>query len=302
MAFLSKLLKKFERVLDLLERSLEESLPDQPGSADLAQNLAFRWEARGSGGSLTPIPAPRLFDLDDLLGVELAIQSLDRNTRQFLADLPCNNVLLYGERGTGKSSAVRGLLSRYSDQGLRVIEVERQGLAHLPRIMEWLQGEKDHHFLIFCDDLSFGPAESGHRELKAALEGSLKPAEAHVMIVATSNRRHLVPETMAENREARLDDEGELHHGESLEEKLALSDRFGLVLGFYGFDQPVYLEIVARYFARAGFPEMDDLTREAALRWALARGNRSGRTARQFVDDVVGQRRLQSDSSAPGTS
>ena len=122
------------------------------------------------------------------------MQSLDRNTRQFLAQLPCNNVLLYGERGTGKSSALRGLLSRYGSQGLRVIEVERHQLAHLPRIMEWVRGEKDHHFLIFCDDLSFSPSESGHRELKAALEGSLQPAEANVMIVATSNRRHLVPD------------------------------------------------------------------------------------------------------------
>ena len=290
------LFRKFERVLDLLERALERGLPAEPGSADFAQHLAFRWEVRGSGGSLIPIPDPRLFDLDDLVGVDLAVQSLDRNTRQFLAQLPCNNVLLYGERGTGKSSALRGLLARYGSQGLRVIEVERHQLAHLPRIMEWVRGEKDHHFLIFCDDLSFSPSESGHRELKAALEGSLQPAEANVMIVATSNRRHLVPETMAENREARLDEEGELHLGESLEEKLALSDRFGLILGFHGFDQETYLAIVSRYLAAEGFSELDDLTREAALRWALARGTRSGRTARQFVDDVTGQRGLKGDA------
>ncbi|MCH2187775.1 ATP-binding protein [Myxococcota bacterium] len=293
---IANLIKKLERVLDLLERSLERGLPAEPGSTDFAEHLAFRWVSGSSGNRLVPIPDPRLFDLNDLVGVDVALQSLDRNARQFLAGLPFNNVLLYGERGTGKSSAVRGLLSRYSGQGLRVVELERQQLAQLPRVMEWLRGERKQHFLIFCDDLSFGPSESGHRELKAALEGSLQPAEAHVMIVATSNRRHLVPETMAENREARLDEEGELHLGESLEEKLALSDRFGLVLGFFGFDQETYLEIVTRYLARAGFAELDDLTREAALRWALARGNRSGRTAQQFVDDVVGQRGLQTGS------
>ena len=292
---MAKLLGKFERVLDLLARALERGLPAEPGSVDFKRHVAFRWEDRGSGGSLLPIPNPRLFDLDDLIGVDLSVQALDRNARQFLARLPYNNVLLYGERGTGKSSAVRGLLSRYHLKGLRVIEVERAQLAHLPRIMEWLRGEEDHHFIVFCDDLSFAPSESGHRELKAALEGSLQPAEANVMIVATSNRRHLVPETMAENREARLDEEGELHLGESLEEKLALSDRFGLLLAFYGFDQPTYLEIVARYLTAAGFPELDDATREEALRWALTRGNRSGRTARQFVDDVLGRRALQGE-------
>lgn len=299
---MSKILGKFERVLDLLGHALERGLPAEPGSADFQRHVAFRWEPRGSGGSLIPIPNPRLFDLDDLIGVDGAVQALDRNTRQFLARLPYNNVLLYGERGTGKSSAVRGLLSRYHSMGLRVIEVERQQLAHLPRIMEWLRGEEEYHFLVFCDDLSFAPSESGHRELKAALEGSLQPAEANVMIVATSNRRHLVPETMAENREARLDEEGELHLGESLEEKLALSDRFGLLLGFHGFDQKTYLEIVARCLAASGFPELDDSTREAALRWALTRGSRSGRTARQFVDDVLGQRGLQSDSVHSGRS
>ncbi len=285
--------QRAKRVLVLLEQLLESQLPADPGSADFERNIAFRWEPRGSGGHMLPISNPQLFNLDDLLGVEQAVEALDRNTRQFLAGWPFNNVLLYGERGTGKSSAARGLLARYGDQRLRVIEVERHQLSELPRIMEWLQNQKSYYFVIFCDDLSFGPGESGHRELKAALEGSLKPAESNVLILATSNRRHLLPQTMAENREARLDEDGELHLGESLEEKLALADRFGLVLGFFGFDQSLYLEIVSQYLSQAGIPELNELTREAALRWSLARGNRSGRTARQFVDDYVGQRRLQ---------
>ncbi|MEE3328962.1 MAG: ATP-binding protein [Myxococcota bacterium] len=293
MALIVGLLASLERVLAQLERLLGLWLPDEPAATDFGRNIAFRWEARALGGVLVPIAEPRLFDLDDLVGVEASVQSLDRNTRQFMAGMPFNNVLLYGERGTGKSSAVRGLLARHSHRGLRMIEVDRKQLTDLPRLMEWLRGRDEYHFLIACDDLSFGPGESGHRELKTALEGSLQPAAAHVMIVATSNRRHLIPEFMAENREAGLDEEGELHLGESLDEKLALADRFGLVLGFFGFDQKTYLEIVSRYLTRAGFSELDDLTREAALRWALIRGNRSGRTARQFVDDLVGQRQLQ---------
>ncbi|MDH4017535.1 MAG: ATP-binding protein, partial [Actinomycetota bacterium] len=210
----------------------------------------------------------------------------------FLAGLPFNDVLLFGERGTGKSSSVRGVLARYGDRGLRVVEVDRRDLVHLPRILRALRAGDEHHFIVFCDDLSFGPGESGYRELKAALEGSLEAPASNVCIVATSNRRHLVPESMAENREARVDAEGELHLGEALEEKLALVDRFGLRLGFYNFDQTTYLEIVSHYLAQAGFDELDEATRRDALRWALERGSRSGRTARQFVDDVVGRRGL----------
>ncbi len=236
------------------------------------------------------------------------------NIEQFVRGLPSNNVLLYGERGTGKSSAVRGVLERYASRGLRLVEVQRESLVHLPRILAALRKDATHHrFLIFCDDLSFGAGEAGYRELKAALEGSVEAPPDNVCIVATSNRRHLLPESMADNRNARLDEDGELHLGEALDERLALSDRFGLVIGFYSFDQSTYLAIVQHYLNQAGFDapglvearaadersadgkaDVSNPLRAEALRWALARASRSGRTARQFVDDYVGRVRLRS--------
>jgi predicted AAA+ superfamily ATPase len=293
---LRRLLERLERVLELAERALAHVVPDPPSASDFARHLAFRWEVEQGRGRLVAIPDAAVFDLDDLIGVDRVVEALDRNVRQLLAGLPCNDVLLHGERGTGKSSAVRGMLGRYASRGLRVVEVDRADLAHLPAVLDALRAGMGQHFLIYCDDLSFGPGEPGFRELKAALEGGLTRRPANTCIVATSNRRHLVPESMAENRMARVDEEGELHLGEALEEKLALADRFGLVLGFYSFDQPTYLEIVAHYLARAGIPELDDALRGDALRFALERGGRSGRTARQFVDDAVGRIRLEEKS------
>lgn len=284
--------RRLERLAALAERALIDWLGAEPSPEIFDEHRAFRWEAERGAGRLVPIERPAAFDLADLIGVDTAVERFDRNIRQFLAGLPFNDVLLFGERGTGKSSSVRGVLARYGDRGLRVVEVDRRDLVHLPRILRALRAGDEHHFIVFCDDLSFGPGESGYRELKAALEGSLEAPASNVCIVATSNRRHLVPESMAENREARVDAEGELHLGEALEEKLALVDRFGLRLGFYNFDQTTYLEIVSHYLAQAGFDELDEATRRDALRWALERGSRSGRTARQFVDDVVGRRGL----------
>ncbi len=292
MSRMKRLLDRLERVLALAERLMGEAAPDELAAADFADQLAFRWAQGPGGGHLVSIKDPVLFDLDDLLGVEDALEALERNTLQFLAGLPYNNVLLHGERGTGKSSAVRGLLGRYASRGLRVVELDRSDLVRLPRVLGALGSGGDHFFLIFCDDLSFGPGESGYRELKAALDGSLEARPDNVCLVATSNRRHLVPESMAENREAGLDAQGELHLGEALEEKLALADRFGLVLGFYNFDQTTYLAIVEHYLARAGVAQFDADLRDSALAWALGRGSRSGRTARQFVDDAVGRRAL----------
>ena len=300
MGRMKRLLERLERVLVLAERVLGEVAPPELGASDFASRLAYRWEQRAGGGHLLAIDAPVLFDLDDLLGVEDSLAILERNTRQFLAAQPYNNVLLHGERGTGKSSAVRGLLGRYADRGLRVVELDRSDLAQLPRVLAALREGKDYFFLVFCDDLSFAPGEAGYRELKAALDGSLEARPENVCIVATSNRRHLVPEFMEENRQGRLDEDGELHLGEALEEKLALSDRFGLVLGFYNFDQATYLAIVQHYLGRAGLTEMDPDLREAALAWALVRGSRSGRTARQFVDDTIGRRGLKNTETERG--
>ena len=301
MGRMRRLLDRLEHILERIEVLLGELAPREPGATDYALHQAFRWEKRVAGGRLVAIPEPVLFDLDDLLGVDEPLEALERNTRQFLAGLPFNNVLLHGERGTGKSSAIRGLLGRYGDRGLKVIELDRQDLAQLPRVLAALRSGKDHHFLVFCDDLSFGPGEIGYRELKAALDGSLEARPDNVCLVATSNRRHLVPQSMEENRSARLDEAGELHLGEALEEKLALADRFGLVLGFYNFDQPTYLAIVDHYLGNAGVGDLDPELQEAALKWALGRGSRSGRTARQFVDDIAGRRGLAKGPAGPGS-
>jgi hypothetical protein len=293
----ARLLARVERVLELSERWLERKTGARLDAEWVAHTTAFRWDAREGAGRLVPIEAPHLFDLDELVGVERPLAELVRNTEQFVRGLPANHVLLYGERGTGKSSAVKGLLGRFAGQGLRLVEVRKSDLLELPDVIAALRG-LPYRFLIFCDDLSFDEGEPGVRELKAALEGSLEATPAHVRIAATSNRRHLMPERVSDNRAARLDESGELHLGEALEEKLALADRFGLVLGFYGFDQATYLRIVDGYARKAGVELPPEQLQAEALRFALDRGSRSGRTARHFVDDLAGRLALQSAEGA----
>ena len=285
------LFARLARLLDLAERALVDRVGEAPDPELFSRYSAFRWEVRQGRGRLVPIAEPDRFSLDDLVGVERPLARLVANTEQFLAGLPANHALLYGERGTGKSSAVKGLLARYAPRGLRVVEVHKEDLLHLPDVLEALQG-REHRFLIFCDDLSFDAGETGYRALKAALEGSLVATPRNVRIVATSNRRHLLPQSVADNREAHLDEHGDLHMGESVDEKLALSDRFGLLLGFYAFDQNTYLEIVDHYAKRAGLRASREQIHEEALRWALVRSSRSGRTAKQFVDDFAGREAL----------
>jgi hypothetical protein len=231
---------------------------------------------------------PHGFELDDLIGVEAALASLAANVEQFIGGYPSNHVLLFGARGTGKSSAVKGLLNRFGSQGLRIVEVHKSDLAHLPSVLDALRGSP-YRFVLFCDDLSFDSGESEYRELKAALEGSLVAPPENVRIIATSNRRHLLPESAADNQSVRLDEAGEIQLGETIDEKLALSDRFGLVLGFYSFDQKTYLSIVDHYAKKADLRTLPEEVKESALRWALRRSSRSGRTARQFVDDLAGR-------------
>jgi hypothetical protein len=288
MGRLSAIAARIERLLALAERALAERVAPPCDPAAFERHLAFRWEARGSRGRIVPIESPALFDLDDLLGVERPLARLVANVENFVTGLPANHVLLFGERGTGKSSAVRGLLPRFGGRGLRVVEVHKEDLLDLPSVLAALRGAPQ-RFLLFCDDLAFDAGDPRYRELKAALEGSLVAPPGNVRIVATSNRRHLVPESAADNRAARLDEEGELHLGEALEEKLALADRFGLVLGFYGFDQATYLAIVDRYAAKSGVRAEPERLHREALRWALDRASRSGRTARHFVDDFAGK-------------
>jgi len=287
----SGLLQRLRRILELGERLLEDAVGTPPSAVAFRDRLAFRWDATRRPGRLRVIDDPHLFDLEDLVGVDDAVARLVKNTAQFVRGLPANHVLLFGERGTGKSSAVRGLLPRFAAEGLRMVEVHKADLLQLPQVLESLR-DASHRFVLFCDDLSFDAGEANYRELKAALEGSLVSPPENVRIYATSNRRHLVPQTMAENREARVDEVGELHLGEALEEKLALSARFGLVLGFYGFDQDTYLAIVERYARKLGVRAALDELRAEALRWALHRSSRSGRTARQFVDDLAGREQL----------
>jgi predicted AAA+ superfamily ATPase len=303
---LATVLERLESVLALLEEQLRARRGPDYDAAFFEAHVAFRWDATQGEGRLVPIEEPALFDLADLLGIDRAVSTLVRNTDQLVRGLPANNVLLYGERGTGKSSAVKGVLARFASQGLRVVEVQKDELVHLPHVLAAIRcdraakseaGRGAHRFLIFCDDLSFGQGEAGFRELKAALEGSLDGPPAGVCIVATSNRRHLLPESMADNRGAHVDEHGELHLGEALDEKLALADRFGLRLGFYPFDQDTYLSIVRHYAERADLDlealGWDDV-RADALRWALERGSRSGRVAHQFVDDLAGRVALES--------
>ena len=294
---LERLTDRLDPILDRVDRLLAQFVGAPPGPETFERWHAFRWRSGRGLGRLEPIQKVAAFELDSLIGVDRAVEALDRNTRQLIAGLPYNDVLLHGERGTGKSSAVRGLLSRYAGQGLRIVEVDRNDLAELPQLLATLrEGTRSvparYSFLVFCDDLSFGASELGFRELKAALEGGIEARPARVCVVTTSNRRHLLPETMDENRRAYVDAKNELHHGEALEEKLALSDRFGLVLGFYACDQTTYLEIVTHWLEEAGLPGLDEVGRKAALRFSLERGGRSGRIARQFANEWIGRTRL----------
>ena len=287
------LVGRLERILPMLEEWLRVATGAQPEEDFFASYRAFRWDSARGPGRLVPIAHPAHFRLEDLQGVDASVARLVSNTEQFLKGLPYNHVLLYGERGTGKSSAVKGLLEAFGDRGLRLVEVKREHLVDFPSLLAALRSGRKQYFIVFCDDLSFGIGEEGFRELKAALEGSLEEPPANVCLVATSNRRHLLPEFMDENREAQVDARGELRLGEATHEKLALADRFGLALGFHGFDQETYLAIVSRYLDQAGVGLHLEDVREDALRFALERASRSGRTARQFVDDRVGRYRLE---------
>ncbi len=282
---------RLESVLALAERALELRVGPAPDAAFFERALALRWDARRGPGRLRPIAAPQLVDLDDLVGVVRARELLVANTERFLDGRPFHHVLLYGERGTGKSSAVRGLLARFAPQGLRAVELHRADLLDLPDVLEEL-GRAPGRFLLFCDDLAFDAADPGWRELKAALEGSLAAPPPNVCIVATSNRRHLIQERTADNAAASLDEAGDLHPGETADEKLALAERFGLAIGFYALDQDGYLDVVRHWALRARLEMPWDELRAEALRWSVRRASRSGRSARQLVDELAGRKAL----------
>lgn len=278
-----RLAGKLDHLLGRLDRFLDGHLPPPPPDSRLfVDYLAFRWQRAGKGGAFLPVEHPHLPDLNDLVGIDLVRDELVRNTGQFVAGYPANNVLLWGERGTGKSTCVKGLLRRFSGEGLRLVEVLRDDLFTLPAITAPLR-KLPQRFILFCDDLSFGEGEGGYRELKALLEGGIEERPSNILFYATSNRRHLLPERMEDNLG------GEIHPEEAVSEKLSLADRFGLNLSFYSFDQATYLAIVARYAEKFALPIGEEDLRREALQWALFKGSRSGRAGRQFIDDLAGR-------------
>jgi hypothetical protein len=262
------------------------------GAPNWGDSIAWRWRKRNNGGELQPVRRPHGIRLADLHGIDAQKALVDRNTRQFVSGYPANNVLLTGARGTGKSSLVKALLNEYAGRKLRVIEIEKQDLGDLPDIVD-LICDRPERFILYCDDLSFAAEEPGYQALKAVLDGSVAAASENLVVYATSNRRHLMPEYMQENLEAhRVGDE--IHPGESVEEKISLSERFGLWVSFQPFRQEEYLDIVRYWVSWHGAQAQDAarLEREA-LQWALGRGSRSGRVAFQFARDWAGRHRAQ---------
>jgi predicted AAA+ superfamily ATPase len=282
MAEIEHLLGKAEAILGRLESLLPAPAPDPDWSA-----TAWRWQHMHGRGYLQAVAHPHRIGLADLHHLDDQKAIIVRNTEQFVHGLPANNVLLTGARGTGKSSLVKALLTEFSGQGLRLVEVEKQDLHALPEIVELIRVRPE-RFIVFCDDLSFEAGESGYKVLKVVLDGTLAATSDNVLVYATSNRRHLLPEYMSENLETQYVGE-EIRPGDSTEEKIALSERFGLWLSFYAFDQEQYLHIARAWLAEHDMPHWDEQVRRAALQFSLERGARSGRVAYQFARDYAGR-------------
>lgn len=270
--------------LDALMERFERLLPPSAAEPDWKAR-AFRWRKHARGGYLEAVRHPHTIRFSDLKDVDEQKRRLRDNTAQFVVGRPANNVLLTGARGTGKSSLVKAALSEFASKGLRLIEVDKRDLVDLPDIVD-LVGDREERFVVFCDDLSFEASDPGFKSLKVALDGSIAGSAENVLIYATSNRRHLMPEFMDENLEAKHLG-GEIHPGETTEEKISLSERFGVWLSFYPFDQEQYLEIADHWVGALGGKPGEE-SRKAALVWALERGSRSGRVAWQFARDWVG--------------
>jgi uncharacterized protein len=282
---------QLKRVLTSVEMLLPRPLPPIDWSVCHAAN----WRRHSFSGCLEPVHEIENLRIEDLLGIDKQKGVVEENTCQFLAGLPANNVLLWGTRGTGKSSLVRAILNRYASHGLRVIQVDKDDLVHLPDIVDAIKTEP-YKFIIFSDDASFEVGESSYKMLKSALDGSVYAPPDNVLIYVTSNRRHLLPEYESDNRGAMLVN-GEIHHGEAVEEKISLSGRFGLWVAFHPFSQEQYLEVVAQWVARLCDKNSADLAwdkkgQEEAVFWSQKKGDRSGRIAYQFASDWVGRKLL----------
>ena len=285
--------EKFEHLLVRAEQliaRIESILPQPLAQPDWSQAIAWRYRKRSSGhGALEPVRHVAQMRLDDLREIDPQKEKIFRNTLQFVEGKPANNVLLTGARGTGKSSLIKACLNEFSDRGLRLIEVDKADLTDLPDIVDTVS-DRPEKFMVFCDDLSFEEGESGYKALKSILDGSVAAATPNVLIYATSNRRHLLPEYMAENLTYTHTDDGEVHPGEVVEEKISLSERFGLWVSFYPFSQDEYLTIVGQWLSSFGVgADAIAAARPEALVWALERGSRSGRVAYQFARDYAGR-------------
>lgn len=285
---LSDLSRLVARAEDVLGR-VEALLPAPAAAPDWRAGVAFRWVRRHGQGRLLPVRKPHAIRLKDLRDIDEQKARIERNTRQFIEGRLANNVLLTGARGTGKSSLVKALLTQYAGKGLRLIEVDKNDLIDLPEIIDLIDGRSE-RFILFCDDLSFEEGEAAYKALKSVLDGSLAAVPENVLIYATSNRRHLMPEYHDENLMARHVN-GEVHPAEATEEKISLSERFGLWISFYPFSQDEYLAIVAHWLRVFGLDKSAiESARQDALQWAMMRGSRSGRVAWQFARDHAGSR------------
>ena len=284
-----ELVRLIERAEQLISR-IESVLPQPLSAPDWSQSVAWRYRKRASGhGALEPVRHVGAMALSDLKEIEPQKEKIERNTRQFVEGRPANNVLLTGARGTGKSSLIKACLNAYAPQGLRLIEVDKADLTDLPDIVDVVAGLPE-KFIVYCDDLSFEEGEAGYKALKSILDGSVAASTPNVLVYATSNRRHLLPEYMKENLSYTHTGDGEVHPGEVVEEKISLSERFGLWVSFYPFSQDEYLAIVAQWLGALGAtPAQIESSRAESLVWALERGSRSGRVAYQFARDFVGR-------------
>jgi predicted AAA+ superfamily ATPase len=283
---LEQFLQRAEAVLARVEQLLPAPVPE----VDWNASTAFRWRVPRDGrGVLQPVANLSRIRFDDLCHVGPQKEAIEQNTRQFIAGKPANNVLLTGARGTGKSSLIKACLAQFASQGLRLIEVDKEHLVDLPDIVDMV-AQRPERFVIFCDDLSFEDGEGGYKALKVALDGSVSAQSDNVLIYATSNRRHLLPEKFSDNETYKHVDDGDLHPGETVEEKISLSERFGVWLSFYPFRQDDYLDIVKHWLRHFEVPASEFAAAEPeALRWALQRGSRSGRVAWQFARDWSGR-------------
>lgn len=270
---------------------LEALLPAIPAAPDWSA-IAWRWQHNKGRGYLEAIPYPHLIKLADLHNIDHQKAEIVRNTAQFVGGYTANNVLLTGARGTGKSSVVKALLSQFAQDGLRIVEVDKQDLTDLPQITALLRARSE-RFIVFCDDLSFEAGDAGYKALKVVLDGSVAVTSDNILVYATSNRRHLIPEFMAENLETQHLG-GEVRPGDTVEEKTSLSDRFGMWLSFYSFDQDEYLVVAAQWLRHYGIQEFNEAASRAALQWSHTRGSRSGRAAYQFARDFAGKQKLAS--------